>query len=264
MKRKTIEQNVVVSNEYVAEKPLYIPARRVRKAARRIARTNKFALASIILVIILLIMFLIAYCQENMGNFTINLNRVDMYRRGISLSSTSDFKEPTSRLTVKTISRVTNISQSELPEGLNKLEGDISGKDYIAYAFFLRNGGIEDIDYKVNIKLDKKAKGAEKALRVSVYLDDELTVYAYPKDDGTPEDGTKPFVDSQTVMDEVVTDFNVGDIHKYTVIVWLDGDDADCTDDIIGGMVKCSMNFDTGESSDVSLWDLIKNLPIFS
>jgi hypothetical protein len=26
-----------------------------------------------------------------------------------------------------------------------------------------------------------------------------------------------------------------GDVHKYTVVIWLEGDDPDCSDDLIGG-----------------------------
>ena len=31
------------------------------------------------------------------------------------------------------------------------------------------------------------------------------------------------------------------DVHKYTVVLWLEGDDPDCTDDILGGEFKVDM-----------------------
>jgi hypothetical protein len=34
-----------------------------------------------------------------------------------------------------------------------------------------------------------------------------------------------------------------GDIHKYTVVIWLEGDDPDCNNDLIGGHIGLEMNF---------------------
>ncbi|MCD8323379.1 MAG: hypothetical protein LUC32_00225 [Clostridiales bacterium] len=34
-----------------------------------------------------------------------------------------------------------------------------------------------------------------------------------------------------------------GDVHRYTVVVWLEGDDPDCTDDLIGGHLGLNMQF---------------------
>jgi hypothetical protein len=33
------------------------------------------------------------------------------------------------------------------------------------------------------------------------------------------------------------------DVHKYTVILWLEGDDPDCTNELIGGHLGLEMNF---------------------
>ena len=45
-----------------------------------------------------------------------------------------------------------------------------------------------------------------------------------------------------------------GQIDKYTVVIWLEGDDPDCTDDLIGGHVGMDVYFAmTGEESDASV-----------
>ena len=44
-------------------------------------------------------------------------------------------------------------------------------------------------------------------------------------------------------MDRNVTDFKSGSIDKYTVVIWLEGWDPECVDNIMGGEVKLSMNF---------------------
>ena len=35
--------------------------------------------------------------------------------------------------------------------------------------------------------------------------------------------------------------FKVGDIDKYTIVIWVEGDDPECTDDLIGGEIKMHM-----------------------
>lgn len=58
-----------------------------------------------------------------------------------------------------------------------------------------------------------------------------------------------------------------GDVHKYTVVIWLEGDDPDCTDDLIGGHVGMDFQFslleeekteDSGSSWWESLWENLK------
>ena len=43
-----------------------------------------------------------------------------------------------------------------------------------------------------------------------------------------------------------------GDVHKYTVVLWLEGDDPDCVDDLIGGHLGVEMNYRLLDSEDAS------------
>ena len=38
---------------------------------------------------------------------------------------------------------------------------------------------------------------------------------------------------------------DVGEIIKYTVVIWLEGQDEQCVDDILGGQVKLAVEFAT-------------------
>lgn len=246
------------------EKALIIPHRKLLKVVRYLARSNKAALLAGFLTIAVGLMFAIAFMQEHMGQFTINLNRVDMWRRAISMSETADFAEPTSRLTVNTIRRTTNISIEDIPwDTIEEGDGDKSGKDYIAYSFYIRNGGIEDVDCGVVLNMDYKSKGAENAIRLALIFDGQRTVYAMPSANGNAEPQTVAFLSDKIVMETVLEDFKVDDVHKYTIVMWVEGDDPECINDIIGGSVRFSMDFDTGESRDVTFVELIKNLPLF-
>ena len=42
-------------------------------------------------------------------------------------------------------------------------------------------------------------------------------------------------------MLEVTENFKVGDIDKYTVVIWVEGDDPECKNDLIGGEIKMHM-----------------------
>lgn len=39
------------------------------------------------------------------------------------------------------------------------------------------------------------------------------------------------------------TNMAPGETHKYTIVLWLEGDDPDCTDELIGGHIGLEMNF---------------------
>lgn len=54
-----------------------------------------------------------------------------------------------------------------------------------------------------------------------------------------PETFTSQTVIASGSMSEV----DPQEVHKYTVVIWLEGDDPDCTDDLIGGHLGMDMNF---------------------
>ena len=59
------------------------------------------------------------------------------------------------------------------------------------------------------------------------------------------------------IMDEnqkLLLQYQVGDVDKYTVVIWLDGDDPECVDKIIGGAVEFGFDFDSSETDDSSLF----------
>lgn len=53
---------------------------------------------------------------------------------------------------------------------------------------------------------------------------------------------------------KLLLQYQVGDVDKYTVVIWLDGDDPECVDKIIGGAVEFGFGFDSSETDDSSLF----------
>ena len=190
--------------------------------------------------------------QEKMGNFTINLNRLELYRKGISISETGDFKDATARLTASAVQDATNISIEDLPDNLDEEEGDHNGKNYMAYTYYVRNAGKEDLGYKARITLDSCAKGAEDAVRVAVWRNGTRVVYAEPAADGGDESGCTSFESEDLVCTYEEPDFLVGNVDRYTIAIWMEGDDPECVDSIIGGSVQFSMHIDADYDDETS------------
>ena len=232
----------------------YVPYRRAKRLGRSLLRLDKLSIWFLSLTLVVTIIFIFSFMQEKMGNFTINLNRLELYRKGITISADSVFTNPTARLTANAISDATNISASDLPDNINDIDGDHNGKNYVAYTYYIRNAGKEDVQYSAVVNLDSYSKNADEAARVIVYHNDEKTVYAKKAADGNPEPGTTPFVSENIVCEYYNDEFLVGNVDKYTIVIFLEGDDPECVDAIIGGSLEFSMNISADDESETSLF----------
>jgi len=187
----------------------------------------------------------------NGGDFTITLNREMTTKNGIILYNNSITKESVNKLAADKLEYMDNISINWIPTNIhNEAEGPHNGKNYIAYTFFLENQGEEAIDYWYTVKIDDVIKDVDTAVRVMIYRNGEKTVYAkLNADTNEPEKGTKAFISDLVPVSEKVESFKVGDIDKYTIVLWLEGDDPDCTNNIIGGEIKMHMEITQEGSS---------------
>lgn len=232
---------------------MYMPRRRVRQLGAALLRMDRMRLVLLLLVLLVCILFIMAFLQEKMGNFTINLNRLELYRRGIAISDSGSFEKPTARLAVGTVQDATNITLSDLPENLDEIDGDHNGRNYMAYTYYVRNAGKEDVGYVARIVLDSSSKGAEEAVRVAVWRNGERLVYAKPAVDGEEEPGCTNFVNEEIVCAYTEENFLVGNVDKYTIVIWMEGEDPECVDAIVGGSVEFSMTIDALDEDDSSL-----------
>ena len=233
---------------------LYMPHRRRKLFADAILRLDKMSLWLIALLAVIGILFVAAFAQEKMGNFTINLNRLELFRRGVAIADNGDFNNATARLAADAVDNGTNIAADDLPDNLDDVDGSHNGKNYVAYTFYIRNAGKTDLGYSAKLKVVSASKGVEKAARVRVYRNGQPTTYAAAAADGNPEPNTEPFASKDVVTTISHNIFRVGDVDKYTVVIWLDGDDPECVDKIIGGAVEFGFDFDSSETDDTSLF----------
>lgn len=54
----------------------------------------------------------------------------------------------------------------------------------------------------------------------------------------------EPFKSNKVICDGTREDIEDREVDKYTVVMWYEGEDPDCTDDIIGGWVEVYMGFE--------------------
>ena len=240
---------------------MYLPHRKRRKLGAALLQLDRMHLLLLGLLLAVAVLFIAAFAQEKMGNFTINLNRLELYRKGISIADNGDFDGATARLVANTVQDATNISIDDIPTDVDGIDGGHNGKNYMAYTYYVRNAGKEDLGYIASITLDSCAKGAEKAVRIAVYQNGERIVYAAPADDGGTEDGCENFLSDKIVCQYENKDFLVGNVDRYTIVIWMEGDDPDCVDAIIGGSVQFSMSIDADYDDHTSLlWKYVKDI----
>ena len=74
-----------------------------------------------------------------------------------------------------------------------------------------------------------------------IYHNGAEEVYAKIGKNGKAEANTTPFYSDKYVLMRVREDFNEGDRDKFTIVIWIEGDDPDCIDYLIGGQMKMHM-----------------------
>ena len=121
-------------------------------------------------------------------------------------------------------------------------EGSHNGENYIAYTFYIENKGEETVNYWYTILIDDVIKNVDEAARVMIYFNGQKTIYAKQNAyTNEPENETIPFYSEKEAVLEQRKDFAPGNIDKFTIVIWLEGDDPDCTDNILGGEIKMHM-----------------------
>ncbi len=210
------------------------------------------------IALLTVIVYVVSLLYTRFGSFTISVNKFDKLNYGIALCERQDFINSTPTLECKGAKELTNIDGASL-EG--KDFGAVEGQDHRAntfvYTFFCKNTGQEVVDYQYSIDIVSMTQDIEKAVRIRLIttLDGtDPSSVDYARAAGVDENNqivpetyprvTVPFVGKSQVCLNSVENFKPGSIMKYTVVMWLEGWDKECVDDVIGGNFKISMKFE--------------------
>ena len=158
-------------------------------------------------------------------------------------------------------------------------EGQQSSKEdkFIAATFFLKNTTSDVQYYNEFLRMTQATKDLDTALRVMLVKNYEISVYAHLDKNGNPErvvptneiyapisitsdsEGklsivqeksneawlATPFYDEEYVFYNKGFMLNPGDMVKYSIIIWLEGWDPECVNDILGGVLRIEFAFET-------------------
>lgn len=197
----------------------------------------------ILLLLVLSVTYGILYVVNQNGNFTITLDPNAYEEEKLVVSPRSDFKYTTHKLVLDALDYMDNISETWIPENIDsEADGPHNGNNYMAYTFYVKNKSTDTLSYSVVISVMSVIKDVDEAIRIAVYRNGSKTVYAKKTPTGGVEPGTTPFINDKKVMNELYEGLGPDEVDRYTVVIWLEGDDPQCLNELIGGEIKMEMN----------------------
>ena len=236
LKEKTKNKDVGKSKEKIK-----LNSERIREREQKI---EKIKLCLLIMLLFMIILYFLLRVSYETGHFTISLDPEFAQKSGLVMYEKISEKEQKKILKAQKVEFMDNISVKWLPENLNEIgEGSHNGDNYLAYSFYLENMGSDPINYWYEIKVDDVIKNVDKAIRIMIYRNEEKTIYAMPNErTGEAEEGSEKFNSSVEPVLKHRENFIPGEIDKFTIVIYLEGDDPDCIDALIGGEMKMHMD----------------------
>ena len=220
---------------------------------------------------VLLTGYVMAAFYTQAGEFVIRVDHPG--EKKLILSDTPDFPEELIVLNGTAIPEADNISIFDIDTEVADIDGNHNGPDYVAYTFYVKNISYDPITYNYTLSIKRATKGIEEAAWVLLYHNGEQQILAKKGKSGEPERQyarmqfpfeeaardksqysydektgiytleTKPFTSSKVVATAQREELQPQEIDKFTVVIWLEGEDPECINDILGGSIEMMMKF---------------------
>ncbi|MBR6034187.1 MAG: hypothetical protein IKP28_05605 [Clostridia bacterium] len=221
---------------------------KVRKKSKRLLDTNdkikKIRKTLLLMLIFLIVIYFVLRIAYETGRFTVVLDSSSDMKGALVMYENINEKITRRELQADVLDYMTNISGEWIPDDIDTevVGGGHNDDNYIAYTFYVENMADQKIHYWYKIMIDDVVKNVDEAIRVAVYLNGEKKVYAKANSNTSqPEKDTIAFKNEEEIMLEQRKDFQSGDVDKFTIVIWIEGDDPDCVDPLIGGEMKMHM-----------------------
>ena len=217
-----------------------VTAESLEKRKKRLKRTK--IVVACVFALLAIVFFIMSIAYKG-GHFTVTLDPNFALKSGIVLYETKDDINYKKKLYAHEIEFMDNISGEWLPKNIDtEKDGGHNGENYIAYTFYVGNTGDADINYWYQIKILDVIKRVDEAIRIIVYENGKKTVYAKKNElTGKPEEGTEEFYSNELAMLKQRKHLKPLESDHFTVVIYLEGDDPECVDAIIGGELKLKM-----------------------
>ena len=241
-----------------------------KKISRDIIVTRLITISMILILLTMGVGYSLSYTYVNSG-YGINVITDQQITKAISLSEDDNFERLSVGLKASAIVEMDNITyewfwlNDWLPEDPAEFTGgNHNGENFIAYTFYVLNTGNADLDYNSSLRIKHSTQEVEAAIRVMIYRNNIPTVYTHTYEeqidsviDGeayTDEnqngiwDEGEPYTDenangsydggvkveefeSENIITSSISTLPMNDFDKYTVVIWLEGEDNDCNND---------------------------------
>jgi hypothetical protein len=226
----------------------------VKVTAEQVDRRKKIIkwlkIAALIVFLFLFGLYLVLSLVNNGGNFTVVLSNKLAKDNRLSIYETKEDFDFHRRLSAKGLDSMDNISIDWLPKDIDtEADGSHNGDNYIAYSFYVENRGESKVNYWEEVYIDDVLKNIDEAIRFMIIQNGVRTVYAKPNSTtGKAEEGTEKFYSKDKIIVRPRNDFAPGAVDRYTVVIWLEGSDEDCVNELIGGQIKMHMEITDEEA----------------
>ena len=230
----------------------------------RLMQVSKIAIVVCVILSTVLAGFTIY--GEKVGSFVIETVE-ETPNISIALSEYEDLSNQTDRLAVKGLEDQRDTTFYDIPYDISRGIGaktDTDFRRYIAHSFYVINNSTIAVDLFINMSITAIEKDVDSAVRVEVIYGDDYQGSIYAKwqeekdSEGVwvdklnngervaevdPDAGeTVMFLSDSLVFQDTINELKAGDALKITIVVWLEGWDEQCVDDIYGGAIRMVMN----------------------
>lgn len=216
------------------------------KIKKREQRIKILKITILLILLFLIILYFILRVVFELGDFTVSLDPQLQEKSGLVMYEKLSEKQNKKILKAEKLEYMDNICVKWLPENLTDAEGSHNGENYLAYTFYLENQGVDPINYWYKVVSDDVIKNVDKAIRIMIIRNDEKIIYAKANETTgeaeivSDEITTKFYNDKELILKQR-ENMQPGEIDKFTIVIFLEGDDPDCTDELIGGEMKMHM-----------------------
>lgn len=233
----------------------------------KIKRRLTFALVMIIATVIVTV-YALTFLFSRYGSFTISVKKLEMAKYGITLSEHPDKYQIIARLNATPVEDIDAMRADDIDsiKEIDETNGSHNGENYLAYTFYCFNSSDEyTINYSYMMSVKSVTKGVDESIRIKLFVDGEdMGIWGKQEKDGaTPlrdyeldryVDGKGNYIYNRSVENQIhkfssdkILEGEIKNLApkqrtKFTVVMWIEGTDPECTNDALGGQVRIDMS----------------------
>ena len=208
---------------------------------------RKFILIGVAIgTVVMMISYAFVLLYNRTGRFSVAVDNPDT-TYAITLCEHADFRTKSSRLTNDQQVTISNLCGEALPKNIDQVDGEHNGDHYLAYTFYCKNIGTGKTALHYEVTFNNVTNHIDECIRVRVYVNGEKTDYAKTRSDGggiEPHLCDASFAGKYTVCAKTIDDVALDEYVRFTVVIWVEGDDPDCNDSVVHGKIKFDMQIE--------------------